>query len=268
MMQSRLRNTGRSSLGKIVSTSILGLSLGAALAMPSAGRAQSASSNPQLQADVMKSLSGKRFASVSASVDGSTVVLNGTVPTYADKLDAERKTHHRKGVKAVDNEIRVAGAEVTDAQLQQKLAGKIAYARVGYGTTAFNSIAIGVHDGVVTLGGTAYGPTDKSDFLSIVENEPGVRDVVDDIQVAPLSNFDDRIRIEEARAIYGFPTLQRYAINPVKPIRIIVVNGHVTLSGVVDSKADKDAAGIRANGVSGVFSVENDLQVEESSKGN
>jgi hypothetical protein len=73
--------------------------------------------------------------------------------------------------------------------------------------------------------------------------------------------MDDRIRLAEARAIYGFPTLNKYAIDPAKPIRITVVNGNVTLTGVVDSQADKDVANIRANSVPGVFKVTNNLEV-------
>jgi osmotically-inducible protein OsmY len=95
----------------------------------------------------------------------------------------------------------------------------------------------------------------------VVENYPGVKDVIDNIEVAPVSPMDDRIRLAEGRAIYGFPQLNKYAIDPAKPIRITVVNGNVTLSGVVDSQADKDVANIRANGVTGVFKVVNNLEV-------
>jgi osmotically-inducible protein OsmY len=73
--------------------------------------------------------------------------------------------------------------------------------------------------------------------------------------------MDDRTRIAVYRAVYGFPSLNRYAIDPAQPIRISVQNGNVTLFGTVDSQSDKNAAGIRANGVPGVFSVKNDLQV-------
>jgi osmotically-inducible protein OsmY len=165
---------------------------------------------------------------------------------------------------SVRNEIAVGGAggaSVPDAQLQQKLAKALTYDRVGYGTTMFNAITVQVHNGVVELGGVVYGPMDKDSALSVVKNTAGVRGVIDHIQVAPTSPMDDRIRQEEARAIYGFPQLNRYAINPAKPIRIVVVNGHVTLVGAVDSQGDKEVAGIRANSVPGVFSVQNDLQV-------
>lgn len=215
----------------------------------------------QIRADVMKALGKKQFRDVKAEVQNGEVILSGTVSTYAAKQDADRRVHHRKNVRAVQNGIQVAGAEVDDGTLRNKLAEKLTYDRVGYGTTAFNSITIGVQNGVVTLGGTAYGPVDKDSAVSLVSNYPGVRDVVDNIDVAPLSPNDDRIRVEEARAIYGFPMLNRYALDPAKPIRITVVNGNVTLTGVVNSQADKDVAALRANGVSGVFKVTNLLQV-------
>ena len=146
------------------------------------------------------------------------------------------RAHHRKNVKGVQNLIQVDGPIVDDVTLRDKLAEKLAYDRVGYGTTAFNALTIGVQNGVVTSGGTAYGPTDKDSAISLVSNYPGVKDVIDNIEVAPTSPMDDRIRLAEARAIYGASTLNKYAIDPAKPIRITVVNGNVTLSGVVDSR--------------------------------
>ena len=225
-------------------------------------RAQ-APTDAQIQDEVQKSLDGKRFSDVKYAVAGGIVTLTGTVDVYATKEDAEHKIHHKKGVVAVHNLIEVGHGDsnISDTELRNKLAEKLAYDRVGYGTTAFNSFTIGVQDGVVTLGGVAYGPTDKDSAVSLVSHYPGVKDVVDNIEVAPVSPNDDRIRLEAARAIYGFSQLNRYAIDPAKPIRITVVNGNITLTGVVDSQADKDVAGIRANSVSGAFKVTNLLQV-------
>ena len=236
--------------------------VGAAAMLQAASTGAGASAeDQQIQSEVMKALGGKRFSDVKAAVANGQVTLTGTVPVYADKEDAENKAHHRKNVKSVQNEIEVGGPTVEDATLRAKLAGKLAYDRVGYGTTTFNALTIGVENGVVTLGGVAYGPTDRNSAVSLVSNYPGVKDVVDNIEVAPPSPMDDRIRIATARAVYGAPQLNRYAIDPAKPIRITVVNGNVTLSGVVDSQADKDVANIRANTVPGVFKVTNDLQV-------
>ena len=195
------------------------------------------------------------------------ITLDGSVAVYGTKEDAGKKAQHIKNNKGVENEIQVDGPVVEDSTLRNKLAEKLAYDRVGYGTTTFNALTIGVENGVVTLGGVAYGPVDKSSALSLVSNYPGVKDVVDNIEVAPTSPMDDRIRIAEARAIYGAPQLNRYAIDPAKPIRITVVNGNVTLSGAVDSQADKDVANIRANQVPGVFKVTNNLQVAGNSGG-
>lgn len=220
----------------------------------------------QIQTDVAKALDNKRFKDVKTSVSNGVVTLTGTVDVYSDKEQADKKAHHRKSVKGVENEIEVAGPTVEDATLRSKLAEKLAYDRVGYGTTAFNALTIGVQNGVVTLGGVAYGPTDKDSALSLVANYPGVKDVVDNIEVAPTSPMDDRIRVATARAVYGAPQLNKYAIDPAKPIRITVVNGNVTLSGVVDNQADKDVANIRANGVPGVFKVTNNLQVAGSQR--
>jgi hyperosmotically inducible protein len=218
-------------------------------------------SDALIQADVMKALGNKRFKDVKCSVRNGIVTLTGTVEIYSSKRDADNRVHHRKNVRGVENLIEVAGPTVEDVTLRNKLGEKLAYDRVGYGTTAFNAFTIGVQDGVVTLGGMAYGPTDKDSAVSLVSNYPGVKDVVDNIEVAPVSPMDDRIRLAEARAIYGAPQLNKYAIDPAKPIRITVVKGNVTLSGVVDSQSDKDVANIRANGVAGVFKVINNLQV-------
>ncbi len=226
------------------------------------GFAQAASpQDTEIQAEVSKALDNKRFKDVNISVQNGVVTLRGTVDLYSAKEDAYRKATHRKNVKVVQNMIEVAGPPIEDVTLRNKLAEKLTYDRVGYGTTAFNAFTIGVQDGVVTLGGVAYGPTDKDSAISLVSNYPGVKDVVDNIEVAPVSPMDDRIRLATARAVYGAAQLNKYAIDPAKPIRITVINGNVTLSGMVDSQADKDVANIRANGVPGVFKVVNNLQV-------
>lgn len=234
--------------------------LGAATALAQGG------DDARIDQDLHRALDDKRFAGVSMAVHDGNVVLTGSVADYAAKEQADNKAHHIHGVRGVDNEIQVGGEHVDDAALRDRLAKELAEYRVGYGTNAFNAINLNVENGVVTLGGTVYGPTDKSDALSIVANTPGVRDVVDDLKIAPVSPMDDQLRLRLARAIYGAPQLQRYALDPANPIRITVVNGNVTLSGVVDSKADKDVAGIQANMVPGVFKVTNDLEVASDTK--
>lgn len=126
----------------------------------------------------------------------------------------------------------------------------------------FDDISYRVDGDVVTLYGAVVWPTLKSDAGNVVKRVEGVRRVDNQIEVLPLSPMDNQIRRAVARAIYGYPMLQRYAMGALPPIHIIVKNGNVTLSGVVANEADKNVANIRANGVFGVFSVKNDLRVE------
>jgi len=91
---------------------------------------------------------------------------------------------------------------------------------------------------VVTLGGHAHNYFNRDSALAIVATTPGVKDMVDNIEVDPVSMMDDQTRMAVARAVYGFTTLNKYAIDPAKPIRISVQNGNVELYGVVDSKAE------------------------------
>jgi hyperosmotically inducible periplasmic protein len=127
----------------------------------------------------------------------------------------------------------------------------------------FDYLAFKVNGYNVTLIGQVTRPVTKSDAEKAVKRIEGVESVDNQIQVLPPSSMDDRIRLRLYRAIYGFAGLQKYALGVQKPIRIIVKGGHVTLEGVVDNEADKNLANIRANSVSGIFSVENHLQVSK-----
>jgi len=117
-------------------------------------------------------------------------------------------------------------------------------------------------DGTVTLLGEVSRPTLKSDAERVVREIEGVERVDNQIKVLPVSPNDDRIRRATYRKIYGNSVLSQYQLRAVPPIHIIVKNGHVTLEGVVARQMEKQVAGIQANSVSGVFSVENNLRVE------
>jgi osmotically-inducible protein OsmY len=240
------------------------LVLGSQVIFPHASYAAgNAQTDNNIQAELQNQL--KKYKDVQVSVQNGIVDLEGTVQNFATKEEIDKKAHRIKNVAAVRNKLKIAGAgEVSDAQLQQKIVQKLQYDRVGYGN-AFNAIKVNVQDGVVTLSGNALGPVAADSAVSLASHFPGVQDVIDNIQVDPLSPMDDRTRLQVYRAIYGYPSLNKYAIDPAQPIRITVVNGNVTLNGVVLSKADKDVAGIRANSVPGVFKVTNDLQVANSS---
>ena len=130
--------------------------------------------------------------------------------------------------------------------------------------SVFNDLSFQVDGNTVTLMGSVTRPVLKSDAENVVKRIPGVASVDNKIEVLPLSRFDDRIRLAELRAVYGNSALFRYNLGAIAPIRIIVRNGHVTLEGVVGNQMDKNIAGIAANGVAGVFSVTNNLQVKSS----
>jgi hyperosmotically inducible protein len=204
----------------------------------------------------------KQFQNVQPTVEDGIVTLRGTVDLYQDKLDAAKKIHKDDHVAGVRNLIDVAGPAVSDAQLQSKLAEKLRYDRVGYFDNAFNYLTLGVKDGVVTVGGETMNDVGRDSALAIVQRMPGVKDVISEITVSPVSPFDDSIRLRTLRALYRDPVLGKYAIDPVAPIRIIVDHGTVGLYGAVDSTMDKQIAGMRANEVFGAFRVENHLTVD------
>jgi hyperosmotically inducible protein len=242
-----------------------GLALGSQVVTPPASYAlgQNAQTDNNIQAQLQNEL--KKFKNIQISVKNGVVDLEGTVNDFATKEEIDKKAHRTKNVVAVRNKLQIAGAgQMSDAQMQQKIVQKLQYDRVGYGN-AFNAISVNVQNGVVTLAGNAYGPVAADSAVSLVSHFPGVQDVVNNIQVDPLSPMDDRSRLQVYRAIYGYPSLQKYSLDPAQPIRITVVNGNVTLNGVVNSQADKNVAGIRANGVPGIFKVTNNLQVANPS---
>jgi hyperosmotically inducible periplasmic protein len=201
-----------------------------------------------------------QFKNVNSSVEDGIVTLTGTVDLYQRKLDAAKLARKIKDVQGVRNLIEVAGPSIADEQLEQKLATKLRYVRVGY-DSAFDYFAIGAKDGVVTVQGQDRTGIGRDEALADIANMPGVKDIIDQISVEPVSNFDDALRLRTAHTIYGDPVLSKYAIDPARPIRIIVANGHVTLYGIVDSSFDKQIAGVRANQIPGAFSVDNQLLV-------
>lgn len=127
--------------------------------------------------------------------------------------------------------------------------------------SVFDNITYKVEGYNVTLMGQVTQPVLKKDVENVVKRIEGVEKVNNQIEVLPTSGMDDQLRRKVYRAIYGYDALERYAMPVVKPIRIIVKNGNLTLEGVVDNEMDKNMVNVQANGVSGVFSVTNNLRV-------
>ncbi len=231
---------------------------GIALAESGAGRYDA-----QIQSKLAAQLQQKQqFKDVRAAVNDGVVTLSGTVDTYQHKLDAAKKARKQDHVASVRDLVEVAGPPISDLDLRAKLANKLAYSRVSY-NNVFDLFTVGVQNGVATIGGEVRMPIDREYAISEVARTPGVKGVVDNVKVLPLSSYDDALRLRLARAIYGDPVLNRYALNPQAPIRIVVDGGHVALYGVVGSKTDRQIAGIRAGEVFGAFSVANHLTTDQ-----
>ena len=252
--------TGKQNLKRLAG-SLLAIGVLSATLVAEAG---STRYDTQLQNAVAQKLASKsQYKDVRTSVEDGIVTLTGTVDLYQRKLDAAKLARKTSNVQGVRNLITVAGPNIPDAQLEEKLAKKLTYVRSGYDST-FDYFAIGVKDGVVTIEGQDRTGVGRSEAFADIANMPGVKEVIDNVSLAPVSPFDDSVRLRALRAIYGDPVLSKYALDPARPIRIIVANGHVTLYGEVDNAMDKNVAGIRAGGVFGAFNVENKLRVSKS----
>jgi hyperosmotically inducible periplasmic protein len=217
-----------------------------------------------IQSRVMQQLAKKpEFHNLQATTEDGIVTLSGSVDLYQQKLDAAKKVRKLDRVQGVRNLVAVTSS-APDAAVEAKLDRKLHYDRIGY-DNQFNFVDVSVKDGVATLKGETYNYVGRDSALALANTMPGVKDVVDNIKVSPVSGFDDRIRMSAMRAIYRDPVLGRYASDPALPIRIVVDNGKLSLYGTVATAMDKQIAGMRANQVFGVFSVENNLEVVKGS---
>jgi hyperosmotically inducible periplasmic protein len=236
----------------------------AVLSVGLAAQTTSARYDSDIQTRVTQQLAKKNgFRNVQAATEDGIVTLSGNVDLYQQKLDAAKKVRKLDKVQGVRNLVAVSSS-APDAEVEAKLDRKLHYDRMGY-DNQFNFVDASVKSGVATLTGETRTDVGRDSALAIANYMPGVKDVVDSIKVSPVSGFDDRIRISALRAIYRDPVLGRYASDPAKPIRIVVDNGKLSLYGTVASAMDKQIAGIRANQVFGVFSVQNNLEVFKGS---
>jgi hyperosmotically inducible protein len=126
----------------------------------------------------------------------------------------------------------------------------------------FDQIDYSVDNGVVTLRGEVRTYPVHNSAISAVKNIPGVEQVIDNIEVLPLSPYDDSLRVRAYNAIFGYPALQQYALRARSPIRILVKNGNITLTGVVNRELDRKLIDNRIRSLPGAFSVTNNLRLD------
>jgi hyperosmotically inducible protein len=128
----------------------------------------------------------------------------------------------------------------------------------------FDNLAFEVNGRTVTLYGQVYRPITRSRAEKFVKGVNGIEQVINKIEVLPLSSFDDRIRVQAVRSVNDMAGLYRYLLGTNPSLRIIVRNGHVTLEGMVSNETDKRLAFFAVNSIPGVFSVTNNLRTERS----
>jgi osmotically-inducible protein OsmY len=194
--------------------------------------------------------------SIQVSVKDGAVTLDGFTLTVDARRDAERAAG--KVSKTVESRLVVRPEPVSDAKVQ-KAAAEAILREPRY--DVFDSVGVAVNDGVVLLEGSVRQPWLKDALDRRVAEVPGVRDIRNEIRVAPASIFDDRLRAQLYRRIYGDDMFVRYSNWASPPIRIVVENGRVTLTGLVNSPVEQVRLGMIARGTL-AFKVTNAVEVE------
>jgi hyperosmotically inducible protein len=223
------------------------------------------SKDMQIRREVMKKLHDeKRLTGVNATVEDGIVTLFGSVASLADRQEAEKRAKHVHGVRQVNNLINVmatTGRGDDNAILEEA----IKRIRTDPFYSIYDDVNISVQDGVITLSGEVWQPARKSDYEKRLSSIPGVKQIRNELKVAPTSIMDDRLRYQLTRAIYSHPGMEKYAIQPDPPIHIIVENQRVTITGVVNSEVDKALVESIVRGFT-TLGVTNNLRVESSER--
>ena len=198
---------------------------------------------------------------IAVEVNDGLVTLRGAVDTVDAQRDAEKAALEES--KMVDNRLKVVPEQRSDADIRKDV--RSAVLRYPY-YSVFDDIQYSVDDGVVVLQGSVYRPNRRTDIDGLVAQIPGVREIQNEIEVQPASLFDDQLRRELVRAIYGSDQLGHYGIQPNPPIHIIVNRGKVTLTGYVNSQIDKALVNSMARQTL-AFDVSNQVNVDGQSSG-
>jgi hyperosmotically inducible protein len=232
-----------------------GFALAAALLLAGSAFADDASARQRIETRLDKAGLGEQ-GQVEVSVQDGVAVLSGFTTTVAGQRDAEKAA--RKEAKTVDNRIRVVPAEMDDADISQAVANAV-LGYVHYGV--FDSIGVGVQNGTVTLQGSVLQPYRRQEIERLVSRLEGVSQIRNDIRVQPASTFDDRLRLQLYNQIYSRGILQRFGSMASPPVHIVVENGNITLTGVVNSQVEKVQLESVARGLL-AFRVDNQIEVE------
>jgi hyperosmotically inducible periplasmic protein len=259
------RESGRFRLAVLASAVLSVPALNAPVVGPAVVLAQKApATDAQIKAQIEREIGDLKLGSsrITVAVHDHVVTLDGTAPTLWLKrqvIDRARKT---SGIEQVDATIEIARAE-SDERLAAEVGKRLRnYERY----TVYDFVDGRVRDAVVMLVGAVTNPVKQDEIVELIEKTPGVRDLKNGLTVLPVSPSDDQIRTVIANQIYRDPMFVNYSrVNP--PIHVIVEHGHVTLVGIVRSQMDRQKAEAVARGISGVFSVNDQIRLESEVQG-
>lgn len=229
-------------------------------ALASAQQPKAPLPDSQIRGLIERQLDEKGISGVQVSVAGGRVTLSGKVRSVGFKNDAievARKTHD---VQQVVSDLTVAAAE-SDQAIAREVVSKV-QRYVFY--TVFDNVDGSVKNGVVTLTGEVTAPFKATEIANLAAHVQGVMDLKNSIKTLATSPFDDELRYSIAMQIYRDPLFSNYATQANPPIHIIVENGNVKLTGVVNSQLEKSKAEMIARTTAGVFNVDNRLLVERA----
>ncbi|HUU12624.1 MAG TPA: BON domain-containing protein [Terriglobia bacterium] len=198
---------------------------------------------------------------VQVAFDQGVATLTGTVDNLGSKLDAEKAASKVPGVVSVVNHITVKADDFSAQQMLEQARKKIV---TYYAYGIFDNINLEARGNKLIVSGQVSEPFKRTDIGNFLPRVKGVAEVENNLEVLPLSTYDDSIRLAVARAIYGDPYFVYYTDQAVPPIHIIVKNGNVTLEGVVNSKLDRAKADAVARSAGLSLSFTNNLRVERS----
>lgn len=202
-----------------------------------------------------------RHGDVQVSYENGVATLTGTVDNLGSKLDAENAARKAPGVTQVVDNIQVTAPGVGETQMLQAARHEIV---MYYAYGIFDNVNLQAQGGTLTVSGQVTQPFKKTDMGRLLERVKGVAVLQNNLEVLPVSTFDDRLRLQVARAIYGDPFFVQYSNLALPPIHIIVKNGNVTLEGVVARSMDRIKADMDARRAGLSFSVVNNLQIVSS----
>jgi hyperosmotically inducible periplasmic protein len=232
------------------------------LVTPVTGRADVGPSNAEITAGVQSRLYNAgifKHGEVNVQVANGVATLTGTVDSYGRELRAIHAALHQHGVNSVVNNLLVSTGNISPQQILEKARHEILMYPY---YTIFDNITLSTQGNQLTVAGQVTQPYKKSDLGNILADIRGVTNLRNDIQVLPLSSYDDHIRLAIARRIYGDPGFFNYANQANPSIHIIVDSGNVVLEGVVNSKVDRQKAEMDARFAATYFGLKNNLSVE------